>query len=43
MAADGERQWEEAKRECQEWVQKFTLLQTWGSKLYQAIVGPPRV
>jgi hypothetical protein len=28
MAADTERRWEEYVRECQEWVQELTLLQT---------------
>jgi hypothetical protein len=31
---------EEVERECQERVRELTLLQTWGSELCQAIVGP---
>jgi hypothetical protein len=42
-AADAERWWEESERECQERVQEHTLLQTWGSELCQAIVGPLRL
>jgi hypothetical protein len=41
--ANADRWWEETKRECHEWVQELTLMQTWGFDLYQAIVGPPKV
>jgi hypothetical protein len=43
VVADADRQWEEAQRECRELVQELTLLQTRGSELCQAIVGPLKV
>jgi hypothetical protein len=42
-AADVERQREQSERECQEWIEELTLLQTRGSELCLAIVNPPRV
>jgi hypothetical protein len=42
-AADIDRQWEDAEKQCQDLVQELTLLQTRGSKLCLAIVGLPRV
>jgi hypothetical protein len=43
VAADADRRWEEARRECRERVQELTLLQTRGFELCQAIVGPPKL
>jgi hypothetical protein len=43
VVADVDRRWEEDERECLERVQELTLLQTRGSELCQAIVGPPKV
>jgi hypothetical protein len=40
VVADVDRREEEAERDCWEWVQELTLLQTQGSNLCQAIVGP---
>jgi 7-keto-8-aminopelargonate synthetase-like enzyme len=36
------RAWEVSKRERQEQFEELILLQTWGSELCHAIVGPPR-
>jgi hypothetical protein len=41
--ADAERRWEESERELRELFEELTLLQTRGSELCLAIVGPPRV
>jgi hypothetical protein len=41
--ADVKLGWEDAKRQCQDLVQKLTLLQTRGFKLWLAIVGLPTV
>jgi hypothetical protein len=43
VVVDLEQWLEESKRECQEHVDELTLLQTRGSKLCLAILGPPRV
>jgi hypothetical protein len=40
VVADANRWWKDAERECQKLVQERTLLQTQGSELCQAIVGP---
>jgi hypothetical protein len=40
--ADAEHWWEVSEREHQEQFEKLTLLQTQGSELCHAIVGPPR-
>jgi hypothetical protein len=42
-AADIDRQWEDAEKQCQDLVQELTLLQTRESELCLAIVGLPRV
>jgi hypothetical protein len=42
-ASDAERRWEVCERECQEQFEELTLLQTRGSKLCYAIVGPPQM
>jgi hypothetical protein len=41
--ADVERRWEVFERKRWEQFEELTLLQTWGSELLHAIVGPPRV
>jgi hypothetical protein len=41
--ATAERRRVESERECQEQFEEFTLLQTRGSKLCLAIIGPSRV
>jgi hypothetical protein len=41
--ADGARRLAVSERECYEQFEELTLLQTWGSKLFLAIIGPPRV
>jgi hypothetical protein len=43
VAADAERRWEVFDKEHREQFEEPTLLQTRGSKLCHAIVGPPRV
>jgi hypothetical protein len=40
VVTDADRRWEETKMESRELVQELTLLQTRGSELHQAIVGP---
>jgi hypothetical protein len=42
IAADAEQRREESERGCWEQWKELTLLQTRGSKLCFAIVGPPR-
>jgi hypothetical protein len=42
VVADVELLWEEFERMRQEQFEELTLLQTWGSELCFAIVGPPR-
>jgi hypothetical protein len=42
VAANAEKRQEESERECREWVEELTLLQTWGSELCQSIVSCDR-
>jgi hypothetical protein len=42
-ATNAECRWEVSKKECREHFEELTLLQTRGSELCLAIVGPPRV
>jgi hypothetical protein len=41
MAANAERWWDVSEREHREQFEELTILQTWGSKLCLAIIGPP--